>query len=171
MLRFSVGKADLAFARTVFDEINDEQTTASSEGVTVTWDNAEVEIGGTATLTITAPATFEKAFKDGNEIAGYTELPDGSRQWTVTVTVEELGEYTCDVTLEDENGYRTKAISAGSFTVVPPAAPETDPANGTDGSTDGNANGASRRWSFYDLLQAIINFFRRIVSFFKSAVA
>ena len=75
------------------------------------------------------------------------------------------------MTLEDENGYRTKAISAGSFTVVPPVEPETDPANGTDGSTDGNANGASRRWSFYDLLQAIINFFRRIVSFFKSAVA
>ena len=165
-----MGKSDLAFARTVFDEINDEQTTASSEGVTVTWDHAEVEIGGIATLTITAPATFEKAFKDGNEIAGYTELPDGSRQWTVTVTVEEAGEYACDVTLEDENGYRTKAISAGSFTVVPSAEPETDPANGENGGANGGAENATGHRSFSDLLQAIINFFRKIVAFFRGMI-
>ncbi len=71
MLRFSVSQADLDFAGAAFDAINTEQTTASSEGVTVTWDNETLEIGGTATLTITAPATFEKAFKDGNESPGH----------------------------------------------------------------------------------------------------
>ena len=164
MMSFRFSAQDLAFCETALDEINVQQTTASSEGVTVEWDQEALEQTGRAVLTITAPATFEKAFRDGNEIAGYQELPDGTRQWTYTVSADELGEYTCDITLEDNRGYLTQAISSGVIVITPPA--EETPDEG------GNADGTgSSRWSFRSLLETILNFFRKLLGFFKIETA
>ena len=101
-------------------EQSDGGGTLDGSAVTVTWDKETFELGETATLTITAPDSFLRAFVDGEEIAGYEELPDGRRQWTYTVTAEELGVLPADVTLEDANEYRTGALKAPQLTATEP---------------------------------------------------
>lgn len=120
MLRFSFSRGALNTLELAQSTGETGAQTLDSSAVTVTWDKDTFELGETATLTITAPAIFEKALLDGKEIAGYEELDNGMRQWTYQVTAEELGAVSADVTLEDANGYRTKALSAPALAAQEP---------------------------------------------------
>ena len=120
MLRFSFSRSALNTLELAQSTGEAGAQTLDSSAVTVTWDKDTFELGETATLTITAPANFEKALLDGKEIAGYEELDNGMRQWTYQVTAEELGAVSADVTLEDANGYRTKALSAPALAAQEP---------------------------------------------------
>ena len=120
MLRFSFSRSAMNTLELAESTGETGAQTLDSSAVTVTWDKDTFELGETATLTITAPANFEKALLDGKEIAGYEELDNGMRQWTYQVTAEELGAVSADVTLEDANGYRTKALSAPALAAQEP---------------------------------------------------
>ena len=114
-----------SFSRSALDTLaltapNECEGPLDAGAVTVTWDKDTFELGETATLTITAPAAFMRAFVDGEEIAGYEELADGRRQWTYVVTAQELGVLPADVTLEDANEYRTGALKAPQLTATEP---------------------------------------------------
>ncbi|MBR4726310.1 MAG: InlB B-repeat-containing protein [Clostridia bacterium] len=118
MLSFSFAPQDLVTASAVMRQAAADTVAPDASGVQLQWNARMIRRGGVATLAITAPATFEKAYVNGAEVAGYTENADGTRTWRYDFTSARAGKHAFDVRLADANGYMTKTLSAGEVEVV-----------------------------------------------------
>ena len=118
MLSFSFAPQDLVTASAVMRQAAADTVAPDASGVQLQWNARMIRRGGVATLAITAPATFEKAYVNGAEVAGYTENADGTRTWRYDFTSTRTGKHAFDVRLADANGYMTKNLSAGEVEVV-----------------------------------------------------
>ena len=159
-MSFSFAPQDLVTAKAVARSIHVEQTTADATGVVLKWNKASYNVGDAATLTITAPANFAKAYVDGAELAGYTETAEGLRQWTYTFVAKTSGTSSYDVTLEDGATAKLTQVLPTSVTVAA-------------GQNGGNANSDGRRMlTLQALLQKLAERLMQVfrLSFMKGTV-
>ena len=153
-------KADFRLRDACFSPDGKRIYTCGDAGFGV-WDAETLTQGETAALTVTVPAKVVKVTVGGETLTQFTLLEDGRKQFACTVTPENAGAYQYTVTLEEVHGYSFDAGLTPVLTVNP--AP-TAPAEEDDTAGSGNT-GTSR--GFNDLLQAILNFFRKIIAFFR----
>ncbi|MBR2730376.1 MAG: InlB B-repeat-containing protein [Clostridia bacterium] len=118
MLSFSISPRDLVTASALLRQAAADAVAPDASGVRLHWNTKMISRSGVATLSITAPANFEKAYVNGAEIAGYTENADGTRTWRYDFSSYSVGKHAFDVRLKDANGYTTKAIAAEQVEVV-----------------------------------------------------
>ena len=158
-MSFSFTPQDLVTAKAVARTIHIEQTTADATGVVLRWNKASYNVGDAATLTITAPANFTKAYVDGAELAGYTETAEGLRQWTYTFVAKTSGTSSYDVTLEDGATAKLTQVLPTSVTVAA-------------GQNGGNANDGRRTLTLQALLQKLAERLLQVfrLSFMKGTV-
>ena len=126
--------------------------------------------GETGTLSVTVPGNVVSVKVGGEEVTLFTLNEDGTRTFTWTATPETAGQYRYTVILEEGHGYRFDAGVTPLLTVNEPAAEPAD-SNESESSDDGQNGGSHTTRRLCSLLQAILNFFRKIVAFFKSGIA
>ena len=140
--------------------------------MTAVWENDTITRTEAAKLTVTVPGNVVSVKVGGEEVTLFTLTEEETKVFTYTTTPEEAGRYQYTVVLEEAHGYTFDAGLTPVLTVkepVPAAEDPADPADPADPSDPAGDNGAGegRRCAFKDLLQAILNFFRRVINMFK----
>ena len=135
-----------------------------SEAV-IAWENDTITRAEAAKLTVTVPVKVTAVTVGGEEITLFTLTEDGTKVFTCEITPENAGHYQYTVVLSEMYGYTSDTALTPVLTVNEPAPAADDPAD--PGNAGGEGTEEGRRCAFYDLLQAILNFFRKVVGFFK----
>lgn len=145
-------------------------TSADTSTFDVNWDSTDLEVGATATLTVTTSDEIVAITVGDTEITEYTDNGDGTRTWTYSFTVQENGEGSYDVILKDAFGRVSETYTADvPLKEEPTTAPSGDDTTGTDATqTPGSEDGKSLSARLRAVLDWLLDLFRRIVAFFRA---
>ncbi len=80
--------------------------------VTAVWSADTVNLGDTATLTVTAPANVSAVKVGATTVSEFTTNADGTRTFIYTVTPMAIGEYSYTLNCEEINGYVSGTVYA-----------------------------------------------------------
>ncbi len=112
-----------------------------AEEVKVEWNNTDFKEGAQATLVITTPAEVEKVTVDGIEVKAFDVNADGTKTWNYGFEIKEAGEKSYEILLYDgENKLLGEPVKTASIEI-------------------------EEKSFFEKLLDAIIDFFKKIINF------
>ena len=153
----------LAFAAKA---VNKVLTSADDSTMEIQWNSTDFAVGAQAVLTVTTSDEITSVMIGDTEVTDYKQNDDGTRTFTLEFVVQDNGDNTFGITLKDAFGRVSETFTA-NIPLAEDTSAETDEPTDVTEAPDDDTSGSTRFAGLRRLIDWLLNFFRKIVNFFK----